>query len=97
MDTYMNNLITTPAEGAAIPANKLLTVDEAAAYMGFSKGYLYKLMNRHAVPYYQPTGRRCWFKREELDAFMTSNRVPTDAELSERAGRHLTSMKGGAA
>lgn len=89
----MNNTENT-AEGVTIPARKLLNVVEAARYLGVSKAYIYKLMNRHLIPYYKPTGKCCYFSIAELDAFMTSNRVPADSELSTQAGTYCL-RKGG--
>lgn len=86
--------IESTAEGATIPARKLLSVEEAARYLGASKAYIYKLMNRHLIPYYKPTGKCCYFSIAELDAFMTSNRVPADSELSTQAGTYCL-RKGG--
>ncbi len=85
---------STPIEGATIPARKLLSVEEAARYLGVSKAYIYKLMNRHLIPYYKPTGKCCYFSIAELDAFMTSNRVPADSELATQAGTYCL-RKGG--
>ena len=48
--------------------NNLMTTAEAAAFLGYKQSYLYKLMMRRAVPYYKPSGKLCFFDREELDA-----------------------------
>lgn len=41
-------------------------------------------MNR-AIPHYKPTGKTCYFKRTEVEAWMTENRVATSEELDDRA------------
>ena len=58
-----------------------LKAREAAEYIGTTLNYLYKLTSRHKIPYYSPTGRRCLFKREELDAWIEKSRVSTNEEL----------------
>jgi excisionase family DNA binding protein len=72
---------------------EVLTSDEAAAYMGISKSYLYKLTMRQQIPFYKPMGKRCYFNRQELEQWLQSNRVSTDAEISQKAQNYC--MKGG--
>jgi len=72
---------------------EVLTSDEAAAYMGISKSYLYKLTMRQQIPFYKPMGKMCYFNRLELEQWLQSNRVSTDAEISQKAQKYC--MKGG--
>ena len=58
-----------------------LKAREAAEYIGTTLNYLYKLTSNHKIPYYSPTGRKCLFKREELDAWIEKSRVSTNEEL----------------
>lgn len=60
---------------------KYLTSEEAAEYIGTTRSYLYKLaLQQHKIPYYSPTGRKMLFKREELDEWIESSRVPAKIE-----------------
>jgi excisionase family DNA binding protein len=45
---------TTETAALAVPENKPLTADLAAEFLGFSKGYLYKLVAANKVAYYRP-------------------------------------------
>ena len=72
---------------------EVLTSDEAAAYMGISKSYLYKLTMRQQVPHYKPMGKMCYFNRAELEQWLQSNRVSTEKEINDRAQDYC--MKGG--
>ena len=69
--------------------NNLMTTAEAAAFLGYKVSYLYKLMMRHAVPYYKPSGKLCFFDRDELDAWKRSNRITPQNEIDEQAARYL--------
>lgn len=60
---------------------KFLTAKETAEYIGTTLNYLYKLTSHHQIPYYSPTGRRCLFKREEIDAWIEKSRVPTNEDV----------------
>lgn len=72
------------------PHKEVLTVDEASKYTGMAKSYLYKLMMRRQIPHYKsPTGKKCFFNRQELINWLQSNRVATDAELSEKAHTYV--------
>jgi len=72
---------------------EVLTSDEAAKYMGISKSYLYKLTMKQQIPHFKPMGKMCYFNRLELEQWLQSNRVATEAEISRKAQSFC--MKGG--
>ena len=65
-------------------SKEFLTADEAAAFLGITKGSLHKHCFMHSFPYYRP-GRRSYFKRSDLEAWITSNRIASDSELTDKA------------
>jgi len=85
-DLITANIISTQKE--------VLTSDEAARYLGISKSYLYKLTMMQKIPHYKPMGKMCYFNRLELEGWLQSNRVATDAELSQQAQAYCM-QKGG--
>lgn len=64
---------------------EILTLDETVLYTGLKKSYLYKLTSNRAIPHYKPSGKFCFFRREELDAWLTNNPIATNEELNGRA------------
>lgn len=59
---------------------------EAAAFMGVTMSTLYKLVHMRRVPHYKSGGGKfTYFKRAELEAWLTAVRVPTDDELDAQA------------
>lgn len=80
-------------ENAAYIFKEILTLDEAARYMGITKNHLYKLTMYRKIPHYKPGGKMCYFRRADLDGWMTSNRVATAEELADRADRILMRLK----
>lgn len=64
---------------------KPLSVDEAVAFTGYRKSYLYKLMHLGKIPYYRPSAGRAVFLEEDLRAFMLRGRHSADYELSAKA------------
>lgn len=75
-------------------SKEVLTSDEAARYLGVSKSCLYKWTMTRQIPHYKsPTGKLCFFNRAEIEAWMQSTRVATDAELEAQA--RTLAKKGG--
>ena len=73
---------------------EVLTSDECAKYLGVSKSCLYKWTMTRQIPHFKsPKGKICFFNRQEVEAWMQSNRVATDAELEAQAQK--LSKKGG--
>lgn len=71
----------------------VLTVEEAAKYMGISKSTLYKMMMRKQIPHSKPNGKVCYFDRLELERWLLSNRVATSDELCDRAQAYCAQMR----
>ena len=75
---------------------EVLTSEETALYLGISKSYLYKLTMRREIPHYKPLGKMCYFNRQEIEAWLQTNRVATATEISDKAANYCN-RKGGAA
>lgn len=69
----------------AICHKEVLTLEEAAQYTGMKKSYLYKLTASKAIPHYKPNGKNCFFRRTELEVWLTTNRIATEADLNDAA------------
>lgn len=68
-----------------LAAKSVLSVEEAAIFLGFAPSYIYKLTMRNQIPFYKPNGKMVYFKKDELEAWMTQNRVSTSEELEDKA------------
>jgi len=65
-----------------------LTIEAAAKWTGFSKSYLYRLIHTGKIPYYKPDTSqqgRVILCKEEIQAFLFSNRRASNAELQNSA------------
>lgn len=79
----MADLITANIIGTT---KDVLTTDEAARFLGVSKGTLYKMTMGRQIPHYKsPTGRLCYFNRKEIEAWMQTCKVSTHDELEQKA------------
>lgn len=67
---------------------EILTIEEAAEFLSVSKSYLYKQTSAQAIPHYKPTGKRCYFKRSELEAWILAGRISTKSEIAQRANAY---------
>lgn len=79
----------------AFATKEVLTSHEAAKYMGISLSHLYKLTMRQQIPHYKPMGKMCYFNRRELEDWLQSNRINTEAEAARQAQAYCM-RKGGA-
>lgn len=81
------------AASVKISQKGVLSASEAATYMNVSLSHLYKMTAERLVPHYKPNGKMVYFNRLELESWLQSNRVATDAELEAQAQK--LSKKGG--
>ena len=69
--------------------NPLFTTTEAAAYLGITRSYLYKLMMWRKVPYYKPRGKLCFFDKADLDEYNRHYRVRSEDELEAQSEAYM--------
>lgn len=72
---------------------EVLTLEEVVQYTGLKKSYLYKLTASKAIPHYKPNGKNCFFKRTELEEWLTTNPVATAADLTASAQAYCMKNK----
>lgn len=54
-----------------LTSKNVLNFEEACEYTGFRASYLYKLTSTGKIPHYKPYGKMIFFRREELEEFLT--------------------------
>ncbi len=62
-------------ESSVWMSKEILTTSEAAMYLGFKIGYLYKLTSENKIPFYKPNGGCIYFCKQELVDWAKSNRI----------------------
>ena len=73
-------------------AKEVLTLEEAAVFMGVSKSSLYKMTHKHELPFYRPNGKLIYFEKAELLKWMRQNRSMSEAETKEAAAQKLNEL-----
>lgn len=71
-------------------SRKPLTFEEALEYLDISESKLYKMTYRNEIPYYKPSGRKVYFKVEDLDRWMLQNRIKPQYEIEDEANEFIT-------
>ena len=70
----------------------VLTLEEAAIFMGISKSSLYKMTHKHEIPFYRPNGKLIYFEKSELLKWMRQNRSMSEEEINVTAVNHLSEL-----
>jgi predicted DNA-binding transcriptional regulator AlpA len=58
-----------------IKGERALDAHEAAAVIGYSRGWVLKAAKTGSVPSYRPSPKKVWFLRSELEAWLTARKV----------------------
>ncbi len=67
---------------------EILTVEEAAKFMGIARSSLYKMTSDQLIPFYRPNGKMIYFEKSEILAWIRRNRQSSKAEIQEAAIMH---------
>ena len=73
-------------------AKDVLTLEEAALFLGISKSSLYKMTHKHELPFYRPNGKLIYFEKSELVKWMRQNRSMSEEEIKETAVQHISDL-----
>lgn len=73
-------------------AKDVLTLEEAAIFLGISKSSLYKMTHKHELPFYRPNGKLIYFEKSELVKWMRQNRSMSEEEIKETAVQHISDL-----
>ena len=82
---YKNMSKSKPIKVADLTNKAVLTTRELAVYTGWSLSYIYKLTMSNTIPYSKPNGKTCFFDREEIERYLMSARVQSQAEVEVEA------------
>lgn len=82
----VNHIVTkgdNPAWPKGSKSRGFSTIEEVAELTGYKKTTIYKLTHERKIPFHKPAhgGRRIFFKREEINQWLQSNRVETHEEF----------------
>jgi len=64
---------------------QVLNFNETSIFLEVSHSHLYKLTSTNAIPFYKPTGKKLYFQREEIEAWLLQNRSKSNSEIEQEA------------
>ena len=67
----------------------VLQLRDVLKLTGLSKSYLYKLTSSGGIPCYKPNGKHIYFKKEEIENWMLTNKKLTKEEIEIMANNHI--------
>lgn len=68
---------------------EVLTLEEAAMFLGVTKSTLYKMTHKLAVPFYKPNNKMVYFERSEMLAWLRQNPVASISQICQMAEEKL--------
>ena len=68
---------------------EIMNFSEACLYLDLSSSHLYKLTSANAIPCYCPQGKKLYFRRTELDLWLTSHRNASTSEVEQKAANYI--------
>lgn len=88
LEAAVRNVMRELQAPAKEPEEELLNFDQACDFLGIAKSTGYQRVNRGELPHFKK-GRRLYFKRHELVAYIESGRRKTRRELEEAAKGYM--------
>ncbi|ENI8049709.1 helix-turn-helix domain-containing protein [Vibrio cholerae] len=87
---FVENTVSDGSKSNLPPSDKeYLTVNEAAAYVGAKRSYIYRLTHEKRVSFTKPGGNRVLIKRSDLQAWLEKNRVKSQDELHQDVANYI--------
>ena len=77
-------------EKLLLTQKNVLNFSEVKLYTNLSKSYLYELTSSGGIPCYKPNGKQLYFKKQEIEDWLLSNRKVTNIEIDELASSHIS-------
>ena len=97
-DTQMTKLIADlqkrveTLEDILEAGKEVLTVEEAAKFMGMARSSLYKMTSDQTIPFYRPNGKMIFFEKSDILSWIRKNRVSSREEIEEEARLHMRKL-----
>lgn len=69
---------------------RVLSFKQGCEYLGFKKSYVYKMTASGILPFSKPNGKKIFFDREKLEAWMLSNANKSHSDRQSEAATYET-------
>lgn len=89
---YMDARFDRLERAARLGNKEVLDIEEAAMLTGYKVKGIYEMTSQRRIPHYKKNGK-LYFKKSELEAWMTEQKVLTEAEIRGRAVTYSATHK----
>lgn len=87
------NRIEKKIEEQNLLQKAVLNFTEATEYLDISASHLYKLTSQKLIPHFCPQGKKLYFRRDELDAWLLRNKQASSQEIDQQATDYIIRKK----
>ena len=70
--------------------SKVLSFKQGCEFLGYKKSYVYKLTHSGIIPFSKPNGKKIFFDREKLEAWMLGNASTSLQEKQIQAATYVS-------
>ncbi len=70
--------------------SKVLSFSQGCEFLGYKKSYVYKLTHSGIIPFSKPNGKKIFFDREKLEAWMLGNASTSLQEKQIQAATYVS-------
>jgi len=87
---YIENLLKNVMknDNGTVTITEVLNLTQAAEYVSLSKSAIYKKTSERNIPHFKQ-GKKLYFKRSELDHWLTSMKISTKDEIDQVATDYI--------
>lgn len=90
IESLLRNVSVSDKQSA--PVAEVFNLNQAAEYVSLSKSAIYKKTSEKNIPHFKK-GKKLYFKRSELDEWLTEDKISTNAEIEAQATNYITLNK----
>jgi excisionase family DNA binding protein len=74
-------------------SDSVMTFKEACQYTDLSASALYKKTSAGEIPHSKPNGKKIYFSKREIDAWLMRKPIKTGAHIEQEAINHISARK----
>ena len=68
----------------------IFNTGEACGFLNISKSTIYKMTSSKSIPFYKPNGKNMYFKKTELEEYLSQKRQLSNSDIETEAVDYLT-------
>ncbi len=83
--TQINERLDRIERMVLLGSKDVLTLEEVSLMTGFSTSKIYRMTSNKTIPHYKPLGGKLFFDKAEIENWLRTNKVETDAAIRSKA------------